>query len=101
VRRADGVSVRLSVCHQDASRPLRRHLKQLGEGSLEEGLRRAHASDDSLRELERMLGVDKQVRQPAIDLARRRSIPISREWPSIHAACQPVCLLSIEQDQIL
>ena len=46
--------------YHDVSRTLRRFLKQLGNGSLEEGLRNVRANEDHLRELAKICDLDEQ-----------------------------------------
>ncbi len=48
--------------YHDVSRPLRRFLKQLGNGNLEEGLRAARDNEDHCRELAKICDLDEQVR---------------------------------------
>lgn len=48
--------------YRDASRPLRRLLKQFGDGSLEAGLRHVAVSPAAQNEVIALLSVDKQVR---------------------------------------
>ncbi|KAK9820323.1 hypothetical protein WJX72_008971 [[Myrmecia] bisecta] len=47
--------------YHDASRPLRRCLKQLGSGSLEEGFQKVRQEEAALAEVATLIGVDKQV----------------------------------------
>lgn len=55
-------SLQWSSYPQDASRPLRRVLKQYGSGSLEAGVKAIRSSTDAVAELVRLLDVDSQVR---------------------------------------
>ena len=48
--------------YKDASRPLRRVLKQFGSGNLEEGVKCIRGSTDSINEMVRMLSIDRSVR---------------------------------------
>ena len=47
--------------YRDASRPLRRSLKQLGSGSLEAGLAFILQHEDAQASISQLIGVDKQV----------------------------------------
>lgn len=47
--------------YRDASRPLRRCLKQLGSGSLEQGMAAALQQESSLMEVSQLIGIDSQV----------------------------------------
>lgn len=49
-------------CYTDASKPLRRKLKQLGSGSVEGGLRACKASEAALVEVCGLMAVDPMVR---------------------------------------
>ena len=48
--------------YKDASRPLRRLLKQYGSGSLEAGLKFAKNNGNAVAELVALLGIDRLVR---------------------------------------
>ena len=50
--------------YHDISRPLRRFLKQLGSGSLDEGLRMARFNENQRRELAKICDLDEQVSPP-------------------------------------
>ena len=50
--------------YHDISRPLRRFLKQLGSGSLDEGLKIARFNENQRRELAKICDLDEQVRGP-------------------------------------
>ena len=47
--------------YRDASRPLKRFLKQLGSGSLEAGLAFVLQHEDAQTSISQLIGIDKQV----------------------------------------
>ena len=51
--------------YRDASRPLKRFLKQLGSGSLEAGLAFVLQHEDAQTSISQLIGIDKQVWNPA------------------------------------
>lgn len=54
--------------YRDASRALRRSLKQLGSGALEAGIRQLTASEAAAEEVASLIGVNALVRLPHMDL---------------------------------
>lgn len=50
--------------YRDCSRPLRRCLKQLGSGSLDQGMAAAMKDEKALAEVGQLIGVENQVSAP-------------------------------------
>ena len=53
--------------YRDMGRPLRRMLKQLGAGSLEQGLLALRTEDSAREEVSHLIGVHQAVRGPSKD----------------------------------